>query len=248
MMHVFLWKSPAAATTLGPLTAWQRYDLRDSDLHFRPVGVPAALNVLAAAAIDGAIAAGRNVTIARQAEDPEKTPSTDLLATIDRQRPLTIICPERTSRPGAVNSRWVIAWLLGDAQDAQRAKPENFPETAIQAAANDFAKEKYPAYNRAPSFYAVPFLALRHDVTAEGLGLVEALKITPDIVYASVQDDPEVIAAGRRWDRATPSTYRDCVRAVLAAQERAGIAEADRAPLSSGEVETYFRPPDLRRV
>jgi hypothetical protein len=43
-----------------------------------------------------------------------------------------------------------------------------------------------------------------------------------DDIYASVADDPGVIAAGRRWDRASASTHWDLVAAVLAGQERAG--------------------------
>ena len=74
--------------------------------------------------------------------------------------------------------------------------------------------------------YSVSNLLLRHDVTAEDLGIVEARKITPDDICGSVADDPEVAAATARWDRATPETYRELVRARLAAQERRGILGA----------------------
>jgi hypothetical protein len=72
------------------------------------------------------------------------------------------------------------------------------------------------------------------------------VKISPDDIYASVADDPAVIEAGKLWDRATPLTHRDLVAAVLAAQERAGIAPEDRAPISSGEVDGFLIPIIMR--
>jgi hypothetical protein len=62
------------------------------------------------------------------------------------------------------------------------------------------------------------------------------------MICGSVADDPEVKEAFANWDRATPSTHRELVRARLAAQERAGVAEADRAPLYASEVESYLLP------
>jgi hypothetical protein len=85
-------------------------------------------------------------------------------------------------------------------------------------------------------------VALLHDVTAEDLGLVPTHKLTPDDIYASVSDDPAVIEAGRRWDRATASTHRDLVAAVLSAQANAGVPPGQRSPLSSGAVEEYLTP------
>jgi hypothetical protein len=72
--------------------------------------------------------------------------------------------------------------------------------------------------------------------------LVEPIRPTPDAIYTSVAEDPAVLAAGKLWDRATPSTHRDLVAAVLAAQERAGIAVDALAPLQSGTVEDYLTP------
>jgi hypothetical protein len=83
---------------------------------------------------------------------------------------------------------------------------------------------------------------LRVDITAEQLGLVQPHKIAPDDVVAAVASDPEVAAATARLDRATPETWRELVRARLAAQARAGIPEADRAPLYSGQVEEFLTP------
>jgi hypothetical protein len=55
-----------------------------------------------------------------------------------------------------------------------------------------------------------------------------------------------VAEAVLRWDRATPSTWRDLVRARLAAQERAGISAESRAPLYSGQVEEFLMPIIMR--
>jgi len=84
----------------------------------------------------------------------------------------------------------------------------------------------------------------RHDVSAEKPGIVEPVKVklTPDTICGSVANDRDVREADARWDRATPSTYRNLVHARLAAQARAGIAPEDRAPLYSGQVEEYLLP------
>jgi hypothetical protein len=83
-------------------------------------------------------------------------------------------------------------------------------------------------------------------VSAEELQLLPPVKISPDDIYASVADDPAVIAAGKLWDRATPSTHRHLVAAVLAAQERNGVPVGDRAPLQSGAVDDYLMPLQFR--
>jgi len=85
-------------------------------------------------------------------------------------------------------------------------------------------------------------LMLRHDVSAEELGIIEPVKISSDEVCASVAEDAEVIAAAQKLDRGTPETWRQLVRARLAAQARANIPEADRAPLYSGQVEEFLTP------
>ena len=54
-------------------------------------------------------------------------------------------------------------------------------------------------------------LVLRHGVTGEDLGIVERQDITPDMICASVSEDPAVVEAVLRWDRVTPSTWRDLV-------------------------------------
>ena len=63
-------------------------------------------------------------------------------------------------------------------------------------------------------------MVLRHDVTGEDLGIVERQDITPDMICASVSEDPAVVEAVLRWDRATPSTWRDLVGARDVADRR----------------------------
>jgi len=48
--------------------------------------------------------------------------------------------------------------------------------------------------------------------------------------------------AAARWDRATPSTHYDLVRARDQAQARMGISFANRAFLYSAEVDEYLLP------
>jgi hypothetical protein len=233
--HTLLWKSPrAAVTTAGnskwgwQLSEWQRYEWREHELRFKKSGLPGPLGNLAVAAVKNAILARRNVTITRIDDDPESAPSSDLLTKFALLRPATLICPERSAIPGST-VRWIVAWLTGD---ARRAQPETVPETTIQAAVDATVKEQYPLYNQAPSMYSVPNLVLRHDVTGEDLGIVERQEITPDMICASVSEDPTVVEAVLRWDRATPSTWRGLVDARLAAQERAGIPrESESTPL-----------------
>jgi hypothetical protein len=247
--HTLLWKNPRTpVTTAGnaklgwALMDWQRYEWWEHELRFKKSGMPGPLGNLPMAAVKDAILARRNVTIARIEDDPGSTPSSDLLTKFAALRPATLVCPERSVIPGS-NVRWIVAWLTGD---ARRAHPETVPETMIQAAVDAAVKEQYPFYNQAPSMYSVPNLVLRHDVTGEDLGLVERQEITPDMICASVSEYPAVVEAVQRWDRATPSTWRDLVAARLAAQERAGIPEADRCPLYSGDVEGYLMPIILR--
>src|ERR1700678_2718544 len=238
--HTVLWKNPRAPVTTGanPLLGWQLYEWWSGEHQcFKKYGIAGPLASLAASALDGAIAAARNVTIAQQVENPEASPA-DLLTAFRRVRPVTLICPERKPRPGT-NTRWAMAWLTGDTRKAQ---PQTLPDAAIQAAVDALAKEQFPPFNQAPSLYAVPSLMLRHDVTAEDLGIVEKQKITPDMILAMVAEDPAVREAGGRWDRASIDTYLPLVLVRLAAQDRLGIPEAQQVLLYSSEVEDFLMP------
>jgi hypothetical protein len=77
---------------------------------------------------------------------------------------------------------------------------------------------------------------------AEGSGRVEPDTINPDMIISLVADDPEVKKAVARWDRATPSTHYDLARARDEAQARKGIPVANRAFLSSAEVDDCLLP------
>jgi hypothetical protein len=88
---------------------------------------------------------------------------------------------------------------------------------------------------------------LRHDTDAEILGIVDPEQITPDMILARVANDPEVKEAAARWDRATPSTHYDLVKARDEAQARIGIPVADRAFLYSSDVDSHFVPMRMGR-
>jgi hypothetical protein len=62
------------------------------------------------------------------------------------------------------------------------------------------------------------------------------------MILAMVAEDPEVIEAGRRWDRASPETYPPLIRSRDAALARLGIALEDRPFLYSGEVDGHLLP------
>jgi hypothetical protein len=244
MTHTLIWKSPRAPASLGanPLLGWQRFELWDSAAsHFKKVGSPAPLAGLAIAALDGAIATRRDVTVAQQVDNPETTPAVHLLLTLMGVRPVTLICPERATSD-AKDVRWILALLTG----ATSQEPPSVPEVAIQAAVDAHVKGHYPVYNQAPPFFSVAALLLRHQQTAEGLGLVPPEEITPDSLLGSIAADPDVREATARWDRATPSTHYELARARDEAQARIGIPEADRAFLYSSEVDSEFVPIVMR--
>ena len=118
----------------------------------------------------------------------------------------------------------------GKEEPPQFPQPPESPPTAppCGSALAAAPQDDYPPYNQA--------------LNAEGSGLVEPEKMTPDMVLASVAGDPEVKEAAARWDRATPSTHYDLVRARDEAQARMGISDADRAFLYAGEIDDYLLP------
>ena len=238
--HTVIWKDPRTAAG-HPLSGWQLYDWLAHKQVFQRRGLPGQLAVLARTALDGAIASGRNVSIAQQAEDPEADPAA-LLTALFRLRPATLVCPERPAN-ALSQRRWVIANLMGH---QQQPTPQTIAELLAQDAVDRLGREYFPTYNQIPSFYVVPNLILRHDHSAEELGLVEPEPITPNAILNSVANDPAVRDAARRWDRTAPSTHRDLVRARDEAQARMGIPEADRVYLYSSEVESYLMPITMR--
>ena len=229
-MHILLWRAPLEG---GMLWNWRRYERPDHGLYFRAQGKdsdPDYIHPMAHRALCddfGAILRNVNVLIGWGECRVEATPAADVLAMVGGLRPLTVICPERPKGDG---------WIISDF-----GSPVSLPKGAIQNAIDRFVDETFPNWRPGVAFQPHA-LMLRQDVSAEELGLVEPIRPSPDDIYASVADDPAVIEAGKLWDRATPSTHRDLVAAVLAAQERAGIPASDRAPLQSGAVDEYLMP------
>jgi hypothetical protein len=84
------------------------------------------------------------------------------------------------------------------------------------------------------------------DIEVGELSAVIPVAADPEAICALVAREPEVREAAARLDRATPSTHRDLVAARLDAQARAGIPEAERAPLYSGQVDDYLLPIVMR--
>jgi hypothetical protein len=227
---ILLWRDPAEGNPCGAagLLHWQSFTRRAGDDYYAPHGEPGQLGQLARAALGDALKRNMNVLVGWQAENPETTPAVEVEAAVRRLWPCTIICPERAID----GDRWVMS-AFGEAA--------TFPKAAIERTIDEFLSANMPMWQPGAQFRAHAVI-LRVDTSAEALGIVPAQTPTPDDIYMSVAEYPEVRAAGSRWDRATPSTHRDLVAAVLAAQERAGVAAADRVPLSSGAVEEYLTP------
>jgi hypothetical protein len=234
--HVLIWRDPTGGANAGagPMFGWQEYRRPDRGTLFQKRGDPGWIGSVAARVLSadfGAIVRNTNVTVAWQPERPDATPAADLEPIFRRLRPMTLICPGRPS-----GDRWAISNF---------GVPEILPAGAVQGAIDNLVATIFPNWQHGIQFQPRG-LMLRHDVSAEQLGIVPPVTVSPDEVCASVSEDPEVIAAVQRWDRATPSTWRDLVRARLAAQAQAGIPEADRAPLYSGQVEEFLTPVLMR--
>jgi hypothetical protein len=183
------------------------------------------ISKLATWATRDAIASNVNVTIG-WGED---------LETISRElRPTLVLCPEREDR---FEMRWALSYNFQPA--------EIFPEVVIQKQIDEQVAALYPQWQHGRDFRPTALL-LRHDVCAETLGLVGPAPVTPDMICGSVDDDPAVREANARFDRATPETHRDLVAARLAAQERAGVPPDERAPIYSGETDSYLLPIIMR--
>jgi hypothetical protein len=212
------------------LLQWRCYLRRPSGEFFAPSGAGQLGQLVRHALTENSGAIVRNVSVLVGWGEPLDGRSADEVVEMVRGlRPLTTICRER-----ARSDRWVISNF---------ASPMIFPPGAIQRAIDGFVSETFPLWQpRAASPFQPHALLLLQDATAEDLGLVE--KVTPsfDQIVALVGSDVEVVEASRLWDRATPSSWRELARARLNAQARAGIPEADRAPLYSGQVDEYLVP------
>jgi hypothetical protein len=234
-MHVLIWRDPTGGTTpgAGTMWGWQEFHSRGGGM-FQKHGDPGWIGAMAKRVLCadfGAMMRNTNVTVAWQLERPEGRTSAALEPIFRDLRPMTLICPARPR-----GSDWALSNF---------GAPQVISAGSVQRTIDAMVPEMFPEWRHGIQFQPQGFM-LRHDVSAEEMGLIEPVKISPDDIYASVADDPAVIEAGKLWDRATPSTHRDLVAAVLAAQERASIAPEDRAPISSGEVDGFLIPIIMR--
>jgi hypothetical protein len=231
---ILLWRDPHEGDLCGAsgLLRWRGYHRRPGDDHFLPRSEPTQIGQLARAALGNALQRNTNVLIGWGPEEPATAPAIEIEDAVARCWPCTVFCPERA----VDGDRWAMR-VFGEVA--------TLGKSAVERTIADFLNRHIPNWQPGAQFRPHA-LILRVDTTAEALGLIEPHKPTPDDIYASVSTDPAVIAAGRLWDRATPSTHRDLVAAVLAAQERVGIPVADRVPLSSGTVEEYLTPLMMR--
>jgi hypothetical protein len=235
MSHVLLWRSddgpPSGA---GGLLGWVKYSLESNPFHFFRCG-EGQINKLATDAVQCAVARGCDVTIAWGATpDFRATPAHQLEETFRGLRPAVIALPER---PGKTD-RWAIS---------SHGTPASVPAAGIQQALSDQVAILFPRWQHGIAWNCTAFL-LRHDISAEELGLVEPPKPTADDMVNLVANDPDVLEANRRADPGVAGTLRDLVDIRLVAQTRAGVAPEELAPLCSGEVETYLIPIVARMV
>jgi hypothetical protein len=234
-MHVLIWRDPTGGATPGAglMWGWQEFHSRGGGM-FQKHGDPGWIGAMAKRVLCddfGAMMRNTNVTVAWQPERPDGRTPASLDPIFRELRPMTLICP---ARPRGTD--WAIS---------EFGAPNVVSAGSVQRTIDAMVPEVFPEWRHGIQFQPRG-LVLRHDVSAEEMGLIAPVKISPDDIYASVADDPAVIEAGKLWDRATPLTHRDLVAAVLAAQERAGIAPEDRAPISSGEVDGFLIPIIMR--
>jgi hypothetical protein len=225
-----IWRDPAEGDPCGSegLRNWRSYSRRPDEQFFVPHGDLGQIGLFGRAALGDALRRNTNVFVGWQAEDPATTPAAEVEAAVRRLWPCTTICRERST-----GDRWIVSSFGGE--------PAVFPSSAIERVVVDLAVTTFPLWSPGTTFRPQA-VALLHDTTAEQLGLIEPHQPTPDEICSMVASDPEVAAATARLDRATPSTWRELVRARLAAQARSGVPEGDRAPLYSGQVDEHLVP------
>jgi hypothetical protein len=225
---VLIWRDPTAGDTCGPkgLLGWRSFTRRPGDAYFVQSGEPGQLGTMARTALGDALRRNTSVFIGFGPEDPATAPAIEIEDAVARCWPCTVFCPERA----VDGDRWAMR-VFGEVA--------TLGKSAVERTITDFLNRHIPNWQPGAQFRPHAFI-LRVDTTAEALGLIEPHKPTPDDIYASVSTDPAVIAAGRLWDRATPSTHRDLVAAVLTAQERAGIPVADRVRMGKNDEPTVL--------
>jgi hypothetical protein len=234
-MHVLIWRDPTGGATpgAGSMWGWQEFHSRGGGI-FQKHGDPGWIGAMAKRVLCddfGAMMRNTDVTIAWQPDRPSGRSAASLEPIFRDLRPMTLICRARPH-----GSDWAISTF---------GAPSIVSAGSVQRTIDEMVPSMFPQWQPGIQFEPRGLL-LRHNISAEEMGIIPEVRPTPDDVYASVADDPAVVEAGKLWDRTTPSTHRDLVAAVLAAQERAGIKPEERAPISSGEVDGFLIPIIMR--
>jgi hypothetical protein len=166
---------------------WQEYRRHDHGAVFQKRGDPGWIRPMAERVLSADFAMrNTNVTIAWQPERPDATPAAELEQIVRRLRPMTLICPERPT-----SDRWAISNF---------GAPELFHAGAMQGAVDMLVATMFPNWQHGIQFKPRG-LMLRHDVSAEELGIVAPVARSPDEICASVSEDPAVVQAVLKWDR-----------------------------------------------
>jgi hypothetical protein len=235
--HILIWKSASAIAPphgASGLLGWVEYNSLGSGKPLQKFNSIGQAAQLAAVATAEAISRGTNVSIGWGLSDPAKVPVEEMESILRQLQPQTIICPERPRRV----DRWAVA-------TSGTGMPESLPAAGIQQALSNIVAARFPKWMHGISWGATA-LILRHDVSAEELGLIEPKKRTPDDVVQLVAMDDDVLEANRNADPSVPGTLAALVGARLAAQGRAGVAPEQQAPLYSADVEGYLIPVVMR--
>jgi hypothetical protein len=231
---ILLWRDPNAGDTCGAqgLLHWRSFTRQPADELFMPYGEPAQIGAMARTVLGDAFRRGVNCYVGWQTENPRTTPANEIETAIRRLWPLTIFCPERAIG----GDRWCMH-AFGESATLSK--------TAVERTVNDFLAVHIPHWQPGVAYrpHAVVF---RVDVTAETLGLIEPHKLSPDEIVSMVSNEPEVVDAVRRWDRATPHTFYQLAKARMAAQARLGIAEEDQCPIHTSWIEDTLTPLMMR--
>jgi hypothetical protein len=193
-----------AEAPIGPdaLLGWSEYSL-SANPHFFRRQRDGQVGALVPGAAAGAIERGFDLTVWWGEADLWSMPAAKLEAIFRQLRPAVLVCPER---PG-VTDRWTIVSL-------DIGAPDSLPGAAAPRAVSEQVQALYPTWHHGAAWNATAFL-LRHDVSAEELGIVPPLPPSPNDVVASVSDDPQVGDATLRADPSIPSTIRDLVPYVI---------------------------------
>jgi hypothetical protein len=234
MSHTLIWKScdDGAPSGAAGLLNWIAFDQSGQGFRRRPG--TGQIGDLAAIAISQAIDRGRDVTVGWGTANPTTTPADELEPLFRQLRPALFALPER---PGKTD-RWTLCTA---------GAPASLPVAAIQAALCDEIAALFPRWQHDPrSIWTATCVILRHNTSAEALGLVEPEPLTGDRILAQIATDPQVRAAADRADPSLPETIYALAVARIAAQDRMGIPADKRAVLFSGQIEDLLMAPVMK--